>query len=148
MRSLTFSAPTATGRRLPRISCCALTKITIVSRNARSATRAFPFRSHKMKCYLSLKRLKGQRSVSVPVEVRKRLVDFRLTRADGYRVARALCCTGGSEVAVLWEPTLIRVSNDSFLFQGFEKADQQTVVQEWVVEPCFSGNADFSRPST
>lgn len=87
--------------------------------------RAFPFRLLKMKCYLSLKRLKGQRSASVPVEVRKRLVDFRLTRADGYRVARALCCTGGSEVAVLWEPTLIRVGADSFLFQGFEKADQQ-----------------------
>jgi hypothetical protein len=108
--------------------------------------RAFPFRLLKMKCYLSLKRLKGQRSAIVPAEVRKRLVDFRLTLTDGYRVARAVCCTGGSEVAVLWEPTLIRVSADSFLFQGFEKADQQTVVQEWVVEPYFSGNAGFSRP--
>ena len=108
--------------------------------------RAFPFRLLKMKCYLSLKRLKGQRSAIVPAEVRKRLVDFRLTLADGYRVAHAVCCTGGSEVAVLWEPTLIRVSADSFLFQGFEKADQQTVVQEWVVEPYFSGNAGFSPP--
>jgi hypothetical protein len=106
--------------------------------------RAFPFRLLKMKCYLSLKRVKGQRSGSVPVDVRKRLVDFRLTRADGYRVARALCCTGGIEVAVLWEPTLIRVSADSFLFQGFEKADQQTVVQEWVVEPYFAANSSFS----
>lgn len=97
-----------------------------------------------MKCYLSLRRLKGQRSVSVPVEVRRRLVDFRLTRADGYRVARAQCCSGGSEVAVLWEPTLIRVNADSFLFQGFEKADQQTVVQEWVVEPYFAGNGSSS----
>jgi len=74
---------------------------------------------------------------------RSRYASGWLTRADGYRVARALCCTGGSEVAVLWEPTLIRVSADSFLFQGFEKADQQTVVQEWVPAPAGQGKQTF-----
>lgn len=101
-----------------------------------------------MKCYLSLRRLKGRRSASGPVEVSKRLVDLHLARADGYRVARARCCVGGSEVAVLWEPTLIRVTADSFLFQGFEKADQQTVVQEWQVEPYFAGMGSPGQSTT
>ena len=92
-----------------------------------------------MKCHLSLRRHRGQRLAANEGEVRHRLVDFRLTRAGGYRVARAQCCVGGSEVAVLWEPTLISVNADSLLFQGFEKADEQAVVQEWVVEPYFAG---------
>lgn len=92
-----------------------------------------------MKCHLSLRRLKGQRLADDKGDVRQRLVDFRLMRADGYRVARAQCCVGGSEVAVLWEPTLVRVDADSLLFQGFEKAGEQTVVQEWVVKPYVAG---------
>lgn len=71
--------------------------------------------------------------------MRHRLVDFRLTAADGYRVARAQCCVGGSEVAVLWEPVLIRVDADFLLFQGFEQAGEQTVVQEWIVKPYVVG---------
>lgn len=92
-----------------------------------------------MKCHLSLRRLKGQRLAADKGDVLHRLVDFRLTAADGYRVARAQCCTGGSEVAVLWEPTLVRVDADSLLFQGFENAGEQTVVQEWIVKPYFAG---------
>lgn len=92
-----------------------------------------------MKCHLSLRRLKGKRLASDRGEVLHRLVDFRLTAADGYRVARAQCCVGGSEVAVLWEPVLIRVDADSLLFQGFEKADEQTVAQEWLVQPYVAG---------
>lgn len=92
-----------------------------------------------MKILLSLRRLKGQRLAANKGEIRQRLVDFRLARADGYRVARAQCCVGGSELAVLWEPTLVRVDTDSLLFQGFEKAGEQTVVQEWVVKPYISG---------
>ena len=92
-----------------------------------------------MKCHLSLRRLNGKRLPSDRGDVRQRLVDFRLTAADGYRVARAQCCVGGSEVAVLWEPTLIRVDADSLLFQGFEKAGEQTVVQEWIVKPYVAG---------
>jgi hypothetical protein len=92
-----------------------------------------------MKILLSLRRLKGQRLAAGKGDVRQRLVDFRLARADGYRVARAQCCVGGSEVAVLWEPTLVRVDADSLLFQGFEKAGEQTVVQEWIVKPYVAG---------
>ena len=92
-----------------------------------------------MKCHLSLRRLKGKRLASDTGEVRHRLVDFHLTRADGYRVARAQCCVGGSEVAALWEPTLVRVDADAFLFQGFEKTGEQTVVQEWIVKPYVAG---------
>jgi hypothetical protein len=92
-----------------------------------------------MKILLSLRRLKGQRLAADKGDICQRLVDFRLARADGYRVARAQCCVGGSEVAVLWEPTLVRVDSDSLLFQGFEKAGEQTVVQEWVVKPYVAG---------
>jgi hypothetical protein len=92
-----------------------------------------------MKILLSLRRLNGKRLAADKGDIRHRLVDFRLTAADGYRVARAQCCAGGSEVAVLWEPTLVRVDADSLLFQGFEKAGEQTVVQEWVVKPCVAG---------
>jgi hypothetical protein len=46
---------------------------------------------------------------------------------------------GGSEVAVLWEPVLIRVDATALLFHGFEKADEQTVAQEWVVKPYVAG---------
>jgi hypothetical protein len=92
-----------------------------------------------MKILLSLRRLKGKRLAADKGDIRQRLVDFRLARVDGYRVARAQCCVGGSEVAVLWEPTLVRVDTDSLLFQGFEKAGEQTVVQEWVVKPYISG---------
>ncbi len=92
-----------------------------------------------MKILLSLRRLNGKRLASDRGDVRHRLVDFRLTAADGYRVARAQCCVGGSEVAVLWEPTLVRVDSVSLLFQGFEKAGEQTVVQEWVVKPYIAG---------
>jgi hypothetical protein len=92
-----------------------------------------------MKCHLSLRRLNGKRLAADRGDVRQRLVDFRLTRADGYRVARAQCCVGGSELAVLWEPTLVGVDADSLLFQGFEKAGEQTVVQEWVVKPYVTG---------
>ncbi len=42
-------------------------------------------------------------------------------------------------MAVLWEPVLIRVNAESMLFQGFEQAEGQAVVQEWVVEPDISG---------
>jgi hypothetical protein len=86
-----------------------------------------------------LRRLKGQRLTVNKGDIRQQLVDFRLTRAEGYRVARAQCCVGGSEVAVLWEPTLVRVDADSLLFQGFEKAGEQTVVQEWIVKPYVAG---------
>ena len=92
-----------------------------------------------MKCHLSLRRLNGKRLASDRGEVRHRLVDLRLTAADGYRVARAQCCAGGSEVAVLWEPTLVRVDTDSLLLQGFEKSGEQSVVQEWIVKPYFAG---------
>jgi hypothetical protein len=92
-----------------------------------------------MKCHLSLRRLKGKRLPSDRGDVRQRLVDFRLTAVDGYRVARAQCCVGGSEVAVLWEPVLIRVDATFLLFQGFEKAGEQTVVQEWIVKPYVTG---------
>ena len=92
-----------------------------------------------MKCHLSLRRLNGKRLASDRGEVRHRLVDLRLAAADGFRVASARCCQGGSVVAALWEPTLIRVDATSLLFQGFEKADEQTFVQEWVVEPYFAG---------
>ncbi len=92
-----------------------------------------------MKILLSLRRLKGQRVATDKGDIRHRLVDFRLTAADGYRVARAQCCVGGSELAVLWEPTLVRVDADSMLFQGFEKADEQTVAQEWLVQPYVAG---------
>lgn len=92
-----------------------------------------------MKILLSLRRLKGQRLAADKGDIRQRLVDFRLTRGDGYRVARAQCCVGGSEVAVLWEPTLVRVDADSLLFQGFEKVDEQTVAQEWVVKLYVAG---------
>lgn len=92
-----------------------------------------------MKILLSLRRLKGQRLAGDKGDVRQRLVDFRLTRSDGYRVAHAQCCTGGSEVAVLWEPALVRVDADSFVFQGYEKAGEQTVVQEWIVKPYVAG---------
>ena len=92
-----------------------------------------------MKCHLSLRRLNGKRLASDRGDVRHRLVDFRLTAADGYRVAHAQCCVGGSEVAVLWEPSLIRVDATSLVFQGFEKADEQTVAQEWLVQPYIAG---------
>jgi hypothetical protein len=92
-----------------------------------------------MKILLSLRRLKGQRLAADKGDIRQRLVDFRLARSEGYRVARAQCCVGGSEVAVLWEPTLVRVDADAFLFQGFEKSGEQTVVQEWVVKPYVTG---------
>jgi hypothetical protein len=107
---------------------------------ALSATPAYPFPlPSTMKCHLSLRRHKGQRLAADKGDIRQRLVDFRLTAADGYRVARAQCCAGGSEVAVLWEPTLIRVDADAFLFQGFEKVDEQTVAQEWIVKPYAAG---------
>jgi hypothetical protein len=92
-----------------------------------------------MKILLSLRRLKGQRLAADKGDIRQRLVDFRLARSDGYRVARAQCCVGSSELAVLWEPTLVRVNADSLMFQGFEKAGEQTVVQEWVVKPYVPG---------
>jgi hypothetical protein len=92
-----------------------------------------------MKCHLSLRRLDGKRLSSDRGDVRHRLVDLSLTAADGCRVARAQCCVGGSELAVLWEPTLVRVDADFLLFQGFEKAGEQTVVQEWVVKPYVAG---------
>jgi hypothetical protein len=92
-----------------------------------------------MKIVLTLRRLKGQRLAADKGDIRHRLVDFRLTTTDGYRVAYAQCCVGGSEVAVLWEPTLVRVDADAFLFQGFEKAGEQAVVQEWVVKPYVTG---------
>jgi hypothetical protein len=92
-----------------------------------------------MKCHLSLRRLNGKRLASDRCDVRHRLVDFRLTAADGYRVAHAQCCLGGSEVAVLWEPVLIRVDATSFVFQGFEKTAEQTVAQEWLVQPYVAG---------
>jgi hypothetical protein len=46
---------------------------------------------------------------------------------------------GGSEVATLWEPVLIRVDATSLVFQGFEKTAEQTVAQEWLVKPYVAG---------
>lgn len=92
-----------------------------------------------MKILLSLRRHKGQRLSGIKGDVRPQLVDFFLARADGYRVARAQCCVIGSVIAVLWEPTLVRVEADAFLFQGFEKVGEQTVVPEWVVKPYVAG---------
>ncbi len=107
---------------------------------ARRATPVFPFLlPNIMKCHLSLWRLNGKRLASDRGDVRHRLVDFRLTADGGYRVAHARCCLGGSEVATLWEPVLIRVDATSLVFQGFEKADEQTVAQEWLVKPYAAG---------
>jgi hypothetical protein len=92
-----------------------------------------------MHVLLSLKRRNGARLPTPAPDTNRRLVTFSLTRADGYRVARAQCCRGGLTVAVLWEPVLIRVNEESMLFQGFEQAEGQAVVQEWVVEPDISG---------
>ena len=110
------------------------------SRFALSATHAsLSQQPNIMKCYLSLKRRSGSRLASPAPETNRRLVTFRLSSRNGYRVAHAQCCQGGLEVAVLWEPTLIRVDEKSMLFQGFEKAGEQGTVQEWVVEPHFVG---------
>ena len=116
-----------------------VTRTAPILPSAPSATLASHYRPpNAMKSHLSLRRLNGKRLASDRGEVRHRLVDFHLTRADGYRVARAQCCVGGSEVATLWEPTLIRVDATSLVFQGFEKTAEQTVVQEWIVEPYFA----------
>jgi hypothetical protein len=93
-----------------------------------------------MKCYLSLKRLNGARLTKPAPETSRRLVTVTLTTVGGYRVAEARCCQGGADVAALYEPTLIRVAENAFLFQGFEKAGEQGTVQEWVVEPHCSGS--------
>ncbi len=85
--------------------------------------------------YLSLKRHNGARLAQPAPETSRRLVTMTLTTVGGYRVAGARCCQGGAEVAALYEPTLIRVAADSFLFQGFEKAGEQGTVQEWIVKP-------------
>ncbi len=90
-----------------------------------------------MKCYLSLNRRSGSRLTTPAPETNRRLVTVSLSSHDGYRVARARCCQGGLEVAVLWEPTLIRVNEKSLLFQGIEKTGGQGTVQEWIVEPHF-----------
>ena len=98
-------------------------------------------RSLAMKCYLSLQRRNGTRLAVPTPEMRRRLVTVTMASASGYRVVSAKCCQGGSTVATLYEPTLIRVSDDAFLFQGFEKVGEQGTVQEWVLEPHCVGKA-------
>jgi hypothetical protein len=84
-----------------------------------------------MKFLLTLLRRSGKR---LPADQRTdpdRLVSLHLTQEHGYKLATATCCMGGSTVAALWEPTLVRVTEGELVFQGFESLNDAAMVQEW-----------------
>jgi hypothetical protein len=84
-----------------------------------------------MKFLLTLLRRSGKR---LPADQRTdsdRLVSLHLGHEQGYRLAKATCCTGGSTVAALWEPMLVRVKDNELIFQGFESLNDAAMVQEW-----------------
>lgn len=133
------SVPFATVRCSPRNMLSVTRRTARTLSNARNAVSVFRSSAHTMKCHLSLRRRDGRRLAADEGDVRQRLVDVSLLPSGGYRVIRARCCIGGSEVAVLWEPTLIRIDAGTFVLQGFETAREQTVVQEWILAPYFAG---------
>ena len=45
------------------------------------------------------------------------------------------CCTGGATVAVLWEPTLVRVQDEYLTLHGFERLEERSMAQEWRLKP-------------
>jgi hypothetical protein len=102
----------------------------------RSVPAAFRYPlSRSVKCLLSLKRREGARLPAGTGPVTGRLVEVRLAHQGTYRSVHARCCVGGSDVAVLWEPVLVKIDARAIRLQGFEASGGQTVAQEWELEP-------------
>jgi hypothetical protein len=92
-----------------------------------------------MKFYLSLLRHNGKRLPASEVVQPPRLVKMRLTAIKGFRLATAICCTGGSTVGQLWEPLLGRILDEELTLYRFECRDDASTVQEWLLRPHVRG---------
>jgi hypothetical protein len=90
-----------------------------------------------MKFYLILLRRNGKRLAADQVVRPARLITMRTGIVKGYRLARATCCTGGGEIASLWEPALLQIREEDLTLQGFECLDHGSMVQEWLLRPHF-----------
>ncbi len=92
-----------------------------------------------MKFYLSLLRRDGKRLRISEVAQPPRLVMLKLTAVDGFRLAEATCCQGGSTVAKLWEPMLVGVRDNDLTLHGLERLEEASMAQEWRLRPHSTG---------
>jgi hypothetical protein len=92
-----------------------------------------------MKFYLSLLRHNGKRLPAGDVVQPPRLVMMRVTAINGFRLATATCCVGGSTVGQLWEPLLGRVLDEELTLYGIECRDDAATIQEWLLRPHVRG---------
>ena len=88
-----------------------------------------------MKFYLTLLRHNGKRLPGSDVSQPPRLVTVRTTAIQGFRLAKATCCTGGGVVAELYEPAFTLVGEHDFTLHGFESRDDTSTVQAWRLRP-------------
>lgn len=90
-----------------------------------------------MKFYLTVLRRDGKRLAPGQRAKEPRLVMTRLSVERGARCMEATCCFGGSLVAELWEPVLVRLGEEDLTVRGVERLGEAAVVQEWQLRPHF-----------
>jgi hypothetical protein len=88
-----------------------------------------------VKFFLTLLRRNGKRLPTTEVAQSPRLVTVGLTAVEGFRLAEATCCMGGSTVARLWEPVLAGMREEDMTLHGFERLDGASMVQQWRLRP-------------
>ena len=92
-----------------------------------------------MKFYLNLLRRDGKRLRANEAAQPPRLIILKLTAVDGFRLAEATCCQGGSVVGRLWEPMLVGVRENDMMLRGLEKLNEASMAQEWRLRPHATG---------